>query len=102
MYDTEREHMDYEAGCQSEPLNCLAEARQRMGDLAAVAARDIDAMVRMGLAVVVARVPYWCRSTDAFAGEYLAPIRHFESKRQAMQWADTEGVPEDYHGIRVI
>lgn len=94
-HDGWREHLDYEAGAASEAYNCLTEARMKVAELNAEADKNIKPHLEAGRFVVVGNSTYYCRSTDAAAGE----TRHYESDHATAKAAEgvAESLNEEFH-----
>ena len=73
---------DLEFAPASEELNCLREA----GDVC----RSLGVAMAVGAFVVNVRAPFYCKATDAFAGNYLAVSRGFETRAEAEVFAAVE------------
>jgi hypothetical protein len=55
---------------QSEALNCLVEASAVASSLGRELRQQANMVVSSGRVAVLTMAPYFCKSTDAFAGEY--------------------------------
>ena len=66
---------------QNEMLNCLEEARSMC--------RSLNVDHAEGLFVVNVSAPYYCRSTDAFAGYYICQSESFNTREEATAFANS-------------
>ncbi len=83
---------------ESEASMCFQEANQYRAKLDADGAREVEAALRdnPGKFVLVVREPYYCKATDAYAGDFQVVRGMFDSRAAAMAAAVKE--LEDSHG----
>lgn len=84
----EQEELDYDP--QREELNCLSEARSGLSQLNARFWSMLDRLLARGLFVVAVSGPYYCRSTDAFAGELHEVVASFATREEAEVFASQQ------------
>ena len=70
-------------GSANEYRNCLQEARE----FASVQSSDVVSDRPEAPFQVHVRGPYYCRVTDACAGEYLVKVRGFDTRAEANEYA---------------
>jgi len=89
----EYQEMCDELGAQSELRNCYEEARMTLSIKNAKENEVIQLVVDAGQFVVVEEVPYYCKSTDGFAGmaQRLRTIHDSREEAQASINALCEG-----------
>ncbi len=80
MQNHPHEIEELEFAPQSEELNCLSEA----GDVC----RSLGIAPVVAPFVVNVFAPYYCRSTDAFAGTYLGTSKGFATESEARAYLD--------------
>lgn len=68
---------------ESDLSNCFREANDARRGFADKAAEVIKAELAAGRFVVVVKVPYYCRVSDAYAGEYAALRSSHASRAEA-------------------
>ena len=72
MTDQLIEELEYNP--QSEEINCLAEAQAVASSLGRDMRHQASLVVASGRVAILTMASYFCRSTDAFAGEYPCNI----------------------------
>lgn len=94
MSNSYLEHLDHVAGADSELRNCFSEANDRRLQIGATHEDKIGTALGSGLFVVVADVPHYCRSTDAFVGSYQRFYQAFPNRESAQRYAEAHSDEE--------
>ena len=106
LIDPMAEHMDHVFGEAPEMQNCLTEAKLKVAEL------NREANFRLpnpdtGEVRVLVRQPYFCQSTDAFAGMVDSDAKYFPNHDEAQAWVgnqepdDSEFVTEPAPEVKV-
>ena len=83
-------------GSSVELRNCLEEAGDKRRELSAPGRRAIDAALSEGLICVVESHPYFCKSTDAYAGEIVSLAGSFATREEAQNFINARGADGRY------
>lgn len=73
-------------GYAQELRNCLSEAEAHARARSYQNLAALPALIAAGKHVVIRHVPYFCRATDAFAGE-IASISSVHESRERAEWS---------------